>query len=349
MENFCPQTPDQLADVLHGLATEYRAIRLGGNFSKDRLGGPVSRSDATVSTAAMRRLLQYDPRDLTISVEAGMPFAELERILAEHRQMLPLDPPWRAQSTVGGVVAANLSGPRRRLYGTARDMIIGMTFATLEGRLVQSGGMVVKNVAGLDMAKLLVGSFGTLAAIAVVNFKVFPTPAASRTFVSEFATAAEAFAERDRILASVLQPSAIDIVNWPPGGLSASRFRLFIRAQGNTAVLDRFARALPAAAVADESVWDEIHEFTPRFLGEHAGGAVVPMSMKLSEMAGAMSRLSDEKIPAIARAGSGSLIAHYSADAPPAPWPGDFATMERVKHMFDPDRLLNRGRLYGRI
>ena len=157
----------------------------------------------------------------------------------------------RAQSTVGGVVAANLSGPRRRLYGTARDMIIGMTFATLEGRLVQSGGMVVKNVAGLDMAKPMVGSFGTLAAIAVVNFKVFPMPAASRTFVSEFATAPEAFAERDRILSSVLQPSAIDIVNWPSG-----IFRLLIRVQGNAAVLDRFARAsCRMAHVEDDTAW----------------------------------------------------------------------------------------------
>jgi glycolate oxidase FAD binding subunit len=342
MENICPETPEQLADALHTLATEYCAIRLGGNFSKDRLGGRLSRVDATVSTSGMRRLLQYDPRDLTISVEAGMPFAELERILAEHRQMLPLDPPWRAESTVGGVVASNLSGPRRRLYGTARDMIIGMTFATLEGRLVQSGGMVVKNVAGLDMAKLMVGSFGTLAAIAIVNFKVFPMPEASRTFVSEFAAAAEAFAERDRILTSVLQPSAIDIVNWPRG------VRLLVRAQGNAAVLYRFARALPSAQAADESVWDEIHEFTPKFLA-HPLGSAVPMSMKLSEMADAMSRLSDDKIPVIARAGSGSMVAHYPEDAPPVSWPGDFATMEKIKHMFDPERLLNRGRLYGRI
>jgi glycolate oxidase FAD binding subunit len=350
MENFCPQTPEQLADTLHNLASQHRAIRLGGNFSKDRLGGSLSRYDATVSTSSMRRLLQYDPRDLTVSVEAGMPFAELERILAEYRQMLPLDPPWRSQSTVGGVVAANLSGPRRRLYGTARDMIIGMTFATLEGRLVQSGGMVVKNVAGLDMAKLMVGSFGTLAAMAVVNFKVFPMPAASRTFVSEFATAAEAFAERDRILSSVLQPSAIDIINWPaPGGLLANPFRLLIRAQGNAAVLDRFARALPGARVEEESSWEEIHEFTPGFLARNPRAMAVTMSMKLSEMADAMSRLSDEKIPVIARAGSGALVAHYAGDAPPAQWSGDFAMMEKVKHMFDPDRLLNPGRLYGRI
>ena len=101
------------------------------------------------------------------------------------------------------MIGANLSGPRRRLYGTARDMIIGMKFATVEGKLIDTGGMVVKNVAGLDMAKLMVGSFGTLAAMAIVNFKVFPMPPESRTFVMEFAAAGEAFAERDRILRGV--------------------------------------------------------------------------------------------------------------------------------------------------
>src|SRR6185295_11657364 len=170
-----PDTPQALAEALRALADARQPIRLGGNFSKDRLGGPCVAGEV-VSTSSMNRLLAYDPRDLTISVEAGMPFAELQRILAEQRQMLPLDPPWLAQSTVGGVVATNLSGPLRRQYGTARDMIIGMTFATLEGKLIASGGMVVKNVAGLDMAKLMIGSFGTLAAIAVVNFKVFPMP-----------------------------------------------------------------------------------------------------------------------------------------------------------------------------
>jgi glycolate oxidase FAD binding subunit len=327
-------TPEKLAAELHTLATNHRAIRLGGNFSKDRLGGVPAPADVTISTREMRRLLHYDPRDLTVSVEAGMPWRELENILARNRQMLPLDPGW-PDSTVGGVVAANISGPRRRLYGTARDMIIGMTFATLEGKLVQSGGMVVKNVAGLDMAKLMVGSFGTLAAMCVVNFKVFPMPAESCTFEMRFATAADAFAERDRILQSVLQPAAIDVLNWPAG------FRMLIAAGGSPAVLDRYARELPGARVVDESVWEEIRNFTPQF-----EGCVVAHSMKLTAMAACMQSL---KVPAIARAANGVIYAHYSENPPPVTWTGDFAMMERVKQMFDPQRLLNRGRLYGRI
>lgn len=334
-----PETPEQLAECIYSLATDHRAIRLGGNFSKDRLGGEIGPADATISTCAMRRLLQYEPRDLTVSVEAGMPFRELEHTLAAKRQMLPLDPGWE-NSTVGGVVAANLSGPRRRLYGTARDMIIGMTFATLEGKLIRSGGMVVKNVAGLDMAKLMVGSFGTLAAIATVNFKVFPVPEASRTFEMQVKTAAEAFAARDRILRGALQPSAVDILNWPSG------HRLLVHAGGNAKVLDRFTREMADASVKNESVWDEIRDFTPRFLEEHPRGNVVSMHMKPTEMCAAMEKLD---VPAIARAGSGVIYAHYPENPPPVMWNGDFAMMERVKHMFDPERLLNRGRLYGRI
>jgi glycolate oxidase FAD binding subunit len=330
-------TPEKLAEELHTLATDHRRIRLGGNFSKDRLGGAVAGADVTISMAGMRRLLQYEPRDLTISVEAGMRWSELEQTLAENRQILPLDPGW-PNSTVGGVVAANISGPRRRLYGTARDMIIGMTFATLEGKLVQSGGMVVKNVAGLDMAKLMVGSFGTLAAITVVNFKVFPMPLESRTFEMRFATAAEAFAERERILRSVLQPAAIDILNWPEG------FRMLVGAGGSPEVLDRYARELPLARMVDESVWDEIRGFTPCFLEQHPAGGVVPLSVKPSEMCAAMQSL---RVPAIARVGV--IYAHYAENPPPIAWNGDFAMMKKVKHMFDPDRLLNPGRLYGRI
>jgi glycolate oxidase FAD binding subunit len=334
-----PENPDELAAALHEAACAHRTIRLGGNFSKDCIGGPVAPADVTISTSSMNRLLQYEPRDLTVSVEAGMPFLDLVHTLSAQRQMLPLDPPWLRESTVGGVLAANLSGPRRRLYGTARDMAIGMTFATLEGKLINSGGMVVKNVAGLDMAKLMIGSFGTLAAIATVNFKVFPIPAASRTFVMEFATAAEAFAERDRILSSVLQPSAIDIVNWPRG------FRLVVCAAGNKTVLDRYSREFERAVIDDEAA-DTISEFSHRYLVANPGARVVSMTMPLSEMSAVAEKLG---VPFIARAGSGVIYAHYLNGAPEIPLRSDFATMTKVKEMFDPERLLNRGRLHGHI
>ena len=339
-----PKTPEELAETLRTLAREHRTIRLGGNFSKDHLGGAPSEADETISTSCLNRLLKYNPRDLTASVEAGMSFAELERTLAEHNQMIPLDPGWAAQSTVGGVIGANLSGPRRRLYGTARDMVIGMTFVTLEGKLIQSGGMVVKNVAGLDMAKLMIGSFGTLAAVAVVNFKLFPRPHDSRTFVMEFPTVADAIAERDRILNGILQPSAIDLVNWPKS------WRLLVRAGGSKSVLDRYARELPKAIAIfgeeEAALWAEVREFTPKFLAAHPAGGVVSTSVAFTQM---RTLLESATEPVIVRAGSGVVYTHYEND-PPATELGSAATMmERVKDMFDPERLLNRGRLYGCI
>ena len=218
-------------------------------------------------------------------------------------------------------------------------MIIGMTFATLEGKLVLSGGNVVKNVAGLDMAKLMIGSFGTLAAIARINFKVFPIPTGRRTFVMHFRTVAEAFAERDRILQSVLQPTALDIVNWPSG------FRLLLQASGHESVLNRYAREIPSAEVGEESVWDEIRDFTPRFLSQHPEGCVRAIPVKLTEMPALIKRLN---VPVIVRAGSGVVYAHYTGAAPPVQL-GETATALRIKAMFDPQGLLNRGRLYGCI
>jgi glycolate oxidase FAD binding subunit len=375
-----PGSPEELAEALASAQRNHQTIRLFGNSTKDRMGGPIHAADVLISTAKLNRVLQYEPNDLTISVEAGMTYRELSSVLAEHRQMVPLDPPFSESATVGGIVAANASGPRRRLYGTARDMVIGMTFATLEGKLIRSGGMVVKNVAGLDMGKLMIGSFGTLAAVAVINFRLHPMPAATRTFVREFVRAAEAIAVRDKILKSSLQPAAVDIVK------SAAGYDLMIQAGGSSAVLDRYSRELSSSRVVEgaeeRALWERIREFTPQFLREHENGAVVRISCTLSEVGRVLEAL---PAPALARAGSGVCYAYYpqvgdlrhigelrhikdlyskgvgksvvefapqSVCETAELWPdpgSDFAMMKKVKEMFDPQYLLNRGRLYGRI
>ena len=183
MTHLEPATSAELAEILGACGAQRRTVELGGHFSKRAMGGPVTPADAVVSTARLSGVAEYEPKDLTISVEAGLGYRVLTDLLIENRQMLPLDPPLAGEATVGGVVASNSSGPRRRLYGSARDMVIGMTFVTMEGKEVRSGGMVVKNVAGLDMAKLLIGSFGTLAAITRVNFKLVPRPPQERSYL----------------------------------------------------------------------------------------------------------------------------------------------------------------------
>ena len=378
-----PETYDDLGETLNRAARHMRTICLEGNGSKRLMAGPCACADENISTAGLNRVLQYEPRDLTISVEAGLPWRDFTALLRQNRQMVPLDPPFAALATVGGVVASNSNGPRRRLYGTARDMVIGMWFVTLDRKLVQSGGMVVKNVAGLDLAKLLIGSFGTLAAIAVVNFKVQPMPEVERTVLLSFADAKAAFAARARLLQSVLQPAAIDLFNPPAAVHGSAAWVLAVRAEGNQAAVNRYQGELAAlgdSAALDgaphEEFWRMVEDSTPRFLDSHPDGAVVRVSSTVTDLETVMTPLT---VPAVARAGSGvcylyfddtAAAARYAADAAAQSWkavieyapearksqlelwpaPGaDFETMRRLKALFDPSSVLNRGRLYHRL
>ena len=381
---LAPSNSTELAEALRDAAAGGRTIELAGNHSKRRMAGPVEPADVSVTTMSLRGVLQYEPRDLTISVYAGLSWVEFTHMLAENRQMVPLDPPFGDGATVGGVISANCSGPRRRLYGTARDLVIGMQFITLEGKLVKSGGMVVKNVAGLDMAKLMIGSFGTLAAIAVVNFKVLPMPEVERSFLLPFDTAAAAIQARNGILQSPLQPSAIDLLNPAAGAaLGNARWLLALRAGGDAGAVQRyereFARFPDGQTFEGErqaGLWRYVENFTPQFLGAYEDGAVVRVSCTLKDTEGVMEWFPG---PAVARAGSGVCHGYFErvqaagewlagahrsgckAVIEFAPegsrrtfdlWPspgGDFEIMQRVKHLFDPRNLLNRGRLYRLI
>ena len=381
---LAPSSPAELAKALLDAASRKHTIALEGSGSKRLMAGPREPADVEISTTALRRVLQYEPHDLTVSVEAGLPWRDFTSLLAANRQMVPLDPPFASSATVGGVIAANSSGPRRRLYGTARDLVIGMTFATLEGKLVPTGGMVVKNVAGLDMAKLMIGSFGTLAAIATVNFKLLPAPEHEQSFLLPYPSAADAVAVRNRILASPLQPSAIDLLN-PAAAelLGASGWVLAVRTGGNPAAMHRneaelahIAGRLAVETGCPETLWPEVESFTPQFLQRQPDGAVVRVSCTLKDLPEVMESFPG---PAIARAASGVCYGYFAQAesttgwfarakgqgwkavvefAPEARkrslelWPspgGDFEIMRRIKALFDPSNLLNRGRLYRRI
>jgi glycolate oxidase FAD binding subunit len=373
-----------LAGALATANASKQTITLSGAGSKRRMAGPVEPSDVTIATTGLTRLLAYEPRDLTISVEAGMPYAQLRKILAENRQMIPLDPPFENSATIGGILASNSSGPRRRLYGTARDLVIGMQFATLEGKLIQSGGMVVKNVAGLDMAKLMIGSFGTLAAMAVVNFKVIPKPAEEGSVLLSVGTLGEAITARDNILKGVLQPASIDLLN-PVAAAQLGRrgYILALQFGGNRAVVERARREVAAMSDAvllegdDEArFWTDVRGFSQRFLDKFADGVVVRVASTLAQLETVLASI---ETAAVARAGSGvsygyftraevavrwmaaakrhgwKCVMEFAPEAQKAtldlwPSPGsDFEMMKRVKQMFDPNRLLNRGRLYRLI
>mgnify|MGYP005835795005 CR=1 FL=1 len=382
MQELRPTTAQELAQALRDAADRRQPIQLDGAGSKARMSAPVRGARTRISTTALDRLLAYEPRDLIVSVEAGMPWRRLTELIGEHCQMLPLDPPCADSATVGGVVAANCAGPRRRLYGGARDQVIGMKIATLDGDIVESGGMVVKNVAGYDLQKVMIGSFGTLGAMVSVNFKLSPSPEAEATFALAYDSLTEALEARNGLLRGALLPSALDLLNPAAAtelGLAESTV-LLVRAGGSPRVLDRFARELPGASRLEggeqRDFWRGIEEFAPTAVSAQPAAVVVRAGFPAQALGAVMACA---RGPAIARAASGAAwlrfdsaaealaaiaalqaagadaLIEWAGDQAPAelerwPSPGDsLDVMREVKTLFDPRGLLNPGRLHGRI
>lgn len=180
-----PASPPELATLLAQAAGRGAGVRFVGGASKLAWGGAPSRPLATISTRGLRQIREHNAGDLTAVVDAGVPLAELRAEVAAAGQMLALDPPLGEgdAATVGGIVATGDSGPLRHRYGSARDVVVGMTVALSDGTLSKSGGKVIKNVAGYDIAKLFAGSYGTLGAILGVSVRLHPLPAATATAI----------------------------------------------------------------------------------------------------------------------------------------------------------------------
>ena len=181
-----PESPEELAQILADASRDRQLTVLRGGGSKLGWGRVPSRVDLVIGTEKLNRLLAHRHGDMTVTAQAGMPLAELNRRLAEHRQYLPIESAFEP-ATIGGIVATNDAGPIRHRFGTPRDLLIGVTLAMTDGRLVKAGGTVVKNVAGYDLGKLVSGSHGTLAAIVDATFKLLPIPLASTTLVATYA------------------------------------------------------------------------------------------------------------------------------------------------------------------
>jgi glycolate oxidase FAD binding subunit len=220
------------------LAEAAEVIAAGGSVSIDRDGG-----DVVLSTRGLARVLEYEPGDLTVIVEAGIRLSKLQAALEPHGQMLALDPP--GDPTVGACLAGDLSGPRRHRYGAVRDLAIGITVVLADGTVASSGGKVVKNVAGYDLGKLFCGSRGRLGLIARVALRLHPRPAAQATVVAETDEPRALWLELQR---SQLAPSAVDFL--PP-----ERFALLF--EGGEAAVARQVEACPGVRHSDTAVWDE--------------------------------------------------------------------------------------------
>jgi glycolate oxidase FAD binding subunit len=212
-----PGSVEEAGQVLAAAAADGLAVAFWGGGSKLGLGNPPDRVDLLVSTARLDKVLEHAAGDLVVTAQAGVPLARLQATLAPGGQWLALDPP-EPGATVGGVVAANASGPRRLRYGTVRDLIIGITVVLADGTVARAGGKVVKNVAGYDLAKLFCGSLGTLGMVAEATFRLHPLPAAAAVVTLHIERPTQVGAAVQALLRSTLEPSAIELT-WPGGDL----------------------------------------------------------------------------------------------------------------------------------
>jgi glycolate oxidase FAD binding subunit len=227
-----PRDIEELSEMMRLASGEgWRVIPAGAGTWLE-IGARPTRFDVVVSTSKMNRALEYEPADLTATVEAGAPLASFNRTAAEKRQFIPLDPFGDERSTVGGVIATASSGPLRCAYGTPRDWLIGVAVVHADGRITRAGGKVVKNVAGYDLCKLYVGSFGTLAVIAEASFKLRALPPCEKTVVFYSRDAESLCSLVARITDSDVQPAAMELISpydEAPPPLDAEHFALALR------------------------------------------------------------------------------------------------------------------------
>jgi glycolate dehydrogenase FAD-binding subunit len=273
-----------------------------------------------LSTTKLNAIIAHRHGDLTATVQAGATLADVNRALAQHRQWLPLDPPWADRATIGGVVATNDSGPRRHRYGAPRDLVIGMEFVRADGVAAKAGGIVVKNVAGYDVSRLLTGSFGSLAVVVSATFKLFPHAESSRTVVIDLgAPSVEPLGGLlGSLLASQLTPTAIELQS-PPARLLVRFETIATAAQQQAEAVAGLAAAKPgvsASIVSDDEeqrVWSE-HDCRPW----NGDGAVIKVTLLPTAVAPTLAWIAeafggaDNEV--IGRAGVGVLLVRIGGD-----------------------------------
>jgi glycolate oxidase FAD binding subunit len=336
-----PGSAEEVGEVLRLANERDLVVAPAGGLTKQQIGCVPERIDIMVSTTRLNKVEEYDPGDLTIAVGAGMPFADMQRQLAEHQQWVPCDAASLEHATIGGLLATGAAGPLKSTFGHMRDFCIGIQFVTADGKVVKGGGRVVKNVAGYDLMKLLTGSYGSLAVITRANFKVFPRPRQTRTFVCYFSSLDEALKFRSLVIQSALTPMCMEIISpgapeyfsdpgpvpdpddyapEQPISLPAVEWIVALRAAGSDNVLARYGRELGSAATEtldgahEEEFWGWISHFEQSVLARHRNAMVLYTHLAIQNVGPAlqaMQRVAPDynMIPAaVGRAATGNLV-----------------------------------------
>jgi glycolate oxidase FAD binding subunit len=289
-----PVCEEEAAGMIRAAAAAGRRLMISGGNTRSGFGNRVE-ADAVLRSAAISGIVAYDPSEMVMTARAGTPVAEIEEILLENNQMLAFEPidhrtvmGTEGEPTIGGVFATNASGPRRLLSGAARDSLLGIRFVNGQGEVIRAGGRVMKNVTGLDLVKLLAGSFGTLGFLTEVTFRVAPRPQTEQTLIvsgllDEDAARAMAIAMglsvevsgaahlpdsvKGRFLNGRLPDGAATVLRLE--GLSAS---VPVRAEKLAAALGRFGPISRIEADASAHLWHQIRDVLP-----YAGDSQKPL------------------------------------------------------------------------
>ena len=346
---------DYSATLLDAVATaraDGEKIRIEGAGTKAKLGRAVE--GKTLDVRNHRGVVSFEPTELVITARTGTTIAELDAALAEKGQILPFEPPrFDGSATLGGTLAAGLSGPRRPFAGAARDVVLGVRVITGKGEHLRFGGEVIKNVAGYDVSRLMVGAFGTLGVITEASIKILPTPAMTQTVVLETSPEA-AIDELDRIAG----------LSIPLSGLAFADGLIRIRLAGTQAGVASASAMLGGEVLADADAWwtglrDHSLDF---FSGDlPLWRVVVPAATPhldvqgqwLLDWRGTQRWLRANADATVIRAAASAVGGHatcYSGHAsePFHPLTDGIARLHsRLKDAFDPDRIMNVGRMYA--
>lgn len=312
--------------------TEASVIPWGGGTAVG-LGNITRRVQVVIALERLDKLIEHDDANLTATTQAGMKVAALQKILGQQNQFLAIDPPFPDLATIGGVVAANTNGARRMMYGSVRDLVIGMKMVLASGRQIKAGGKVMKNVAGYDMCKLFIGSLGTLGVITGVTFKMAPIPESTATLAAwgPLAQGLELVQELSR---TALLPAAIAILSTDVAkavgitGIAA----IAVWAEGFEEAVARHLQDLQALAgrvglnyeiLRDEShqrLWEHVRDF-----GANRGNVVYRVTVPLASLADVVTKIdhwSGSEYPAryVVHAGSGTVWISLDADPSSAAW-----------------------------
>lgn len=206
-----PETEEQAAAILRYASTEGLAVLPRGGGTQPDYGAPPRRADIILGLAHISGVIEHAPHDLTVTVRAGTPLADLQQTLGEARQWLALDPPLDPGATIGGIIATNATGPRRLRYGGVRDQIIGVRVALADGTIARGGGKVVKNVAGYDLPKLYTGALGTLGVVLSASFRLYPIPPFTGSALVEASALEPLCALALSALAQPITPTTLDL------------------------------------------------------------------------------------------------------------------------------------------